>query len=92
MIQSFRHKGLKRLFGEDDCRRVQAGQADRISRILAVLNRANGPEDMALPGCRLHLLKSGLSGFCAMSVFGNWRIIWRFEEPDAADVDLIDYH
>jgi len=57
---------LKPLFEEDDRRKVKAGQADRISRILAVLNRANGPEVMALPGYRLHSLKGGLSGFWAV--------------------------
>ncbi len=47
---------------------------------------------MALPGFRLHALKGDLVGFWAVSVSENWRIIWRFDGPDAADVDLIDYH
>lgn len=92
MIRSFRHKGLKLLFEEDDRRKVQAAQADKISRILAFLDRATGPDDMALPGYWLHPLKGDLAGFWAVSVSGNWRIVWRFEGPDAADVDLIDYH
>jgi len=75
MIRSFRQKGLKLLVEEDDRRKLQAGQADKISRILAVLNWANGPDDMALPGYRLHPLKGGLSGFWAVSVSGNWQII-----------------
>lgn len=71
MIRSFQHKGLKLLLEEDDRRKLQPGQADRVSRILAVLNRANVPDDMALPGYRLHSLKGGLSGFWAVSVSGN---------------------
>ncbi len=47
---------------------------------------------MGLPGFRLHPLKGSLAGFWAVSVSGNWRIIWRFEGTDATDVDLIDYH
>jgi proteic killer suppression protein len=47
---------------------------------------------MALPGYRLHALKGDMAGFWAVSVSGNWRITWRFDGPDAADVDLIDYH
>ena len=47
---------------------------------------------MALPGYRLHPLKGDLQGFWSVSVSGNWRIIFRFEEGDALDVDLIDYH
>jgi toxin HigB-1 len=45
-----------------------------------------------LPGARLHPLKGSLRGFFAVDVSGNWRIIFRFEEQDATDVDLTDYH
>ncbi len=92
MIRSFRHKGLKLLFEDDDRRKVRADQADKISRILGFLSRAAEPDDMALPGFRLHPLKGELAAFWAVSVSGNWRIVWRFEGPDAVDVDLIDYH
>jgi proteic killer suppression protein len=47
---------------------------------------------MDLPGYRLHLLKGELAGFWSVSVSGNWRIIFRFENGAAYDVDLIDYH
>ncbi len=92
MIRNFRHKGLKLLFENDDHRKLRADQAERIARILALLNRAAEPDDMALPGFRLHPLKGNLAGFWAVSVSGNWRIVWRFEGVDVADVDLIDYH
>jgi len=92
MIRSFRHKGLKLLFEEDDHGKVQAAQADKISRILARLDEAESPEHMDLPGHRLHPLKGDLAGFWSVSVSGNWRIVWCFEGTNAADVDLIDYH
>lgn len=92
MIRSFRNRGLKRLFEEDDRSKVQAAQADKISRILARLAVAESPDNMNLPGYRLHPLKGDLAGFWAVSVSGNWRIVWRFEGQDAAEVDLIDYH
>jgi len=47
---------------------------------------------MALPGFRLHPLRGELAGFWAVSVSGNWRVVWRFDGSDVADVDLIDYH
>ena len=47
---------------------------------------------MGLPGFRLHPLKGDLAGAWAVSVSGNWRIVWRFDGPDVVDVDLIDYH
>ena len=54
MTVSFRHKGLKLLFDDDDRRKVRAAQADKVKRVLAILNRAAEPDDMALPGFRLH--------------------------------------
>lgn len=92
MIRSFRHKGLKLLFEENDRSKVRADQADKIGRILARLAEASEPDHMSLPGFRLHPLRGDLAGFWAVSVSGNWRIIWRFEGRDTADVDLIDYH
>jgi proteic killer suppression protein len=92
MIRSFRHKGLRLLFENDDRSKVQTAQADRINRILAFLDRASEPEDVGLPGWRLHPLRGDLLGFWAVSVSANWRVIWRFDGPDAVDVDLIDYH
>jgi proteic killer suppression protein len=65
---------------------------DKIARILARLNRSRGPQDMAVPGFRLHPLKGKLHEFWSVSVSGNWRIVFRFEGDDAVDVDLVDYH
>ena len=41
---------------------------------------------------RLHPLKGELKSFWAVHVSTNWRIIFRFEDGDAFDVDLLDYH
>jgi proteic killer suppression protein len=92
MILSFRHKGLKLLFEEGDRSKVQAAQADKIERILARLAEASEPGNMGVPGFKLHPLKHDLAGFWAVSVSGNWRVIFRFEGEHARDVDLIDYH
>jgi proteic killer suppression protein len=92
VIESFRHKGLARLFEDDDRRKVPASHADKIVRIVARLNEAVTVQNMGLPGYQLHPLKGKLAGFGAVSVSGNWRIIFRFENASAHDVDLIDYH
>ena len=91
MIESFRHKGLKRLYSEATVE-VAADYADKIERILARLDQATKPEDMDIPGYRLHPLKGDLKGVWAVSVTGNWRIVFRLENGNAHDVDLIDYH
>jgi proteic killer suppression protein len=92
MIRSFRHRGLKRLYERGDQSQVRADQLEKIENILGLLDRADRPEAMDLPGLRLHPLKGDLRGFWAVAVRANWRIIWRFEGPDAVDVDLTDYH
>jgi proteic killer suppression protein len=92
MIISFRHKGLQLLFQKGDRRRVLPAHVAKIERILARLDEASAVGHMDLPGFRLHPLKGDLAGFWAVTVAGNWRIIFRFERGDARDVDLIDYH
>jgi proteic killer suppression protein len=92
MIRSFRHRGLRRLFLRGERKQVRPDQIDRIEDILARLNVVDRAEEMALPGYRLHPLKGDLHGFWSVTVSGNWRIVFRFEEGDACDVDLIDYH
>ena len=47
---------------------------------------------MNLPGFRLHELKGPLKGHHAVSVSGNWRVTFRFEDGAAVDVDYVDYH
>lgn len=92
MITTIRHKGLRRLHETDDPRGVMADHADKLRRILARLDASRTAADMDLPGYRLHPLKGALAGFYAVTVNGNWRVIFRFEQGSATDVDYIDYH
>jgi proteic killer suppression protein len=92
MIVSFRHKGLKLLFEKGDRRRVSPDFVAKVGRILARLEEASEAGNMDLPGFRLHPLKGDLAGFWSVAVSGNWRIVFRFENGHASDVDLIDYH
>ena len=92
-IQSFRHKGLKKLFEDDNARGVLSQQVDKIRDMLAAIDAADEVEEIGLfPGWRLHPLKGDYEGFYSITVTGNWRIVFRFEEGDADDLDLIDYH
>ncbi len=92
MIRTFRHKGLKRLFERDNASGLRADQVARIKDALAHLDRSLKPTDLDLPGYRLHALKGDMKGFWSITISGNWRIVFRFEDGDALDVDLIDYH
>ena len=92
MIESFRHKGLRALYESANRQKVPAAHAEKIRRILARLNEASKVQDMGLPGFKLHPLKGERTGTWSVWVSGNWRITFRFENGNAFDVDLIDYH
>ena len=92
MIRKLRHRGLKRLYERGDPRGVRADQAERTALALADLDDAGKPSDLDLPGYRLHRLRGELKGFWSISISANWRIVFRFEDGDVYDVDLIDYH
>lgn len=92
MIKTFRHKGLKQLFEIGRSRAVSADLARRLIRQLDFLNRAVSPADMNLPGYRLHELKGARKGTWSVTVSGNWRLTFSFQDKDAFDVDLEDYH
>ena len=77
---------------DDDRRGVRADHADKLGRILARLHAGGTVSDMDLPGYRLHLLKGKLKGFYAVTVQANWRVIFRFADGEAQDVDYLDYH
>jgi proteic killer suppression protein len=92
MIRSIRHKGLRRLHEHDDPGGVIGEHTTKLRDILARLDAAGAVADMDLPGFRLHSLKGELKGFWAVTVRANWRVIFRFANHDATDVDYVDYH
>lgn len=92
MIRSIRHKGLKRLYEDDDPRGLFAEHVEKVRDILARLDAAATASDLDVPGFRLHRLKGDLSEFWAVTVRANWRVIFRFENGDAFDVNYVDYH
>jgi proteic killer suppression protein len=91
MIRTIRHKGLKRLFEQDDPSGVNPDHVDKLRSILATLHAARTVDHMDLPGSRLHSLKGESKGFWAVTVRANWRVIFRFD-GGAEDVDYVDYH
>ena len=92
MIRSFKHKGLATFFESGIKSGIQTQHAERLRLILGALNAAAKPEDMGLPGLKLHPLKGSRKGTWAVSVSGNWRITFVFIGADAEVVDYEDYH
>ena len=92
MIESIRHKALERLYEDDDGSRLAPDMIGRIRLILSTLDAAEVVEAMNQPTFRLHPLKGGRKGSWAVTVRANWRIVFRFQDGKAFDVDLVDYH
>jgi toxin HigB-1 len=92
MVRNFRHKGLQRLFQQDDGSKLPPDMVARIRLILSTLHAAQAIEAMDIPTFRLHPLKGKLQGFFSVTVRANWRIIFRFESGEAFDIDFVDYH
>ncbi|KPQ39780.1 MAG: type II toxin-antitoxin system RelE/ParE family toxin [Phormidium sp.] len=92
MIRSFKHKGLRRFFETGSVSGIQASHVKRLRLILGRLHAARQPQDMNLPGLRLHELKGNRSGMWAVDVSKNWRVTFRFEGQDAEVVNYEDYH
>mgnify|MGYP001815091667 CR=1 FL=1 len=84
--------GPKRLYEREDRSGVNAAHVTRLERILTLLDVAQRPADIDLPGYRLHPLKGERKGEWSVSVSGNWRVTFRFDEGDVTDLNYEDYH
>ena len=92
MIKCFRHKGLETFFKTGSKAGIQPHHAGKMRVMLTLLDSAKRPEDVNAPGWKLHSLSGELAGHWAVTVNGNWRLIFAFEGDDVELVDYLDYH
>jgi toxin HigB-1 len=92
MIQSFRHKGLRRFHESGSVAGIRPQHAKRLRMQLAALESAQVIEDMDIPGFRLHPLKGADRGRWSIWVNGNWRLTFEFRDGQAYVLDYEDYH
>lgn len=92
MIKSFRHKGLQRFFETGSLAGIQPAHAERLRLQLKALDMAKEPDELVLPAWHLHALKGTLKNHWAISVSGNWRLVFAFDGEDVILVDYRDYH
>jgi toxin HigB-1 len=92
VIQSFRHKGLKKFFESGSAAGIQPHHAKRLRMQLAALDTAKSVEDMDIPGFRLHPLRGEERGRWSVWVNGNWRMTFEFKDGHAYVLDYEDYH
>ena len=91
MIESIKHKGLKRLYERNDVSRLPAEHLPKIRMVWGLMTRVQTLQDMNYPGSGLHKLTGDLAGFYAVKISGNYRIIFRYGEGEFKDVVYIDY-
>jgi proteic killer suppression protein len=89
MIQRFKHRGIEAFFNTGSKAGIQPHHAPRLSRQLKHLDRAKAPQDMNVPGWKLHKLSTG---HWSVWVSGNWRLTFAFDGENAILVDYQDYH
>ena len=92
MIKNFLHRGAQRFFETGSTRGIRADWSRRLAARLALLDDAEQPTDMDVAGWELHELKGDRAGTWAVKLTGNFRVTFGFEDGDAVDVDVEDYH
>lgn len=92
MIKSFKHKGLEALYKSGSTQGVQDEHVKKLNNILGVLDQAAAPNDVDLPGFKLHPLRGNRRGDWSITVRANWRVTFRFVGTDVELVDYEDYH
>lgn len=92
MIQSIRHKGLRRFHATGSTAGLQATHARKLRLQLAALDSATTIADMDIPGFRLHALVGPDRGRWSIWVNGNWRLTFEFRDGNVYVLDYEDYH
>jgi toxin HigB-1 len=93
MIGAVRHKALQQFIADGTTRGLPTELVPRLRRMLSALQAADSLKTLeTVPGWRLHALKGDLAGYWSMSVSGNWRLIFNWQDGIANEIDLVDYH
>jgi proteic killer suppression protein len=94
-IRNFVHKGLKRLYEQDDRTAIPAPSLDKLRKMLAFLDDVEDPRELRfLPIWKSHLSSGGRKGTWSLHVSRNWRLTFRIDSAagEIFDVNLEDYH
>jgi proteic killer suppression protein len=92
MIISFKHKGLQKFYESGSTAGIQNAHKAKLRMILIALDSTQEINDMDIPGFKLHLLKGKLKGLWSVTVNGNWRVAFKFENGNIYVVNYEDYH
>ena len=92
MIKSFKDKETSKIF--DGLHSKQYGNLQKIiKRKLDMLHYAHNEKDLTVPPAnRFEYLKGNLSGFGSIRINDQFCIVFRFDNGNAYDVQITDYH
>ena len=94
-IRSFAHKGLKRLYEEDETRGVAAATVDKLRKMLLFIDETENPDELlALPAWKAHTLRGNRKGTWSLSVTANLRLTFRLDKTgrEIIGLNLKDYY
>ena len=92
VIGKFRHKGLRRLYEDDDVSGVPSHFVRKIEAVLALEFADDLSQVATMPGWKLHPLRGDRKGKYSITITGNWRITFRVRDNVVTDVNFEDYH
>jgi proteic killer suppression protein len=90
VIRTFRSRALRLYFETGNASGLSVPNVARVGRMLRAIDAATRPEQLNLAGYYFHALR-GMRRW-SLRVSGNWRITFGWDDADAIDVDLEDYH
>ena len=92
MIESFKNKASEKLLKQGSTKEIPKELEKRLRIRLAVIDAATTIDEIRIPGYNLHQLKGDRQGTWSIKLSGNWRVTCRFEDGNAQDLDIEDYH
>jgi proteic killer suppression protein len=94
-IRNFTHKGLGRLYTDDNPKGVSVDSVDKLRKMFAFLDAMESPDELrTLTAWKVHTLTGNRKGTLSLSVTRNRRLTFRINavEPEIYDLNLEDYH
>ena len=93
MIRGFKDKETQNVFERRRSRKLPSDIQQVALRKLRMLNRAETLQDLRVPPAnRLERLVGDREGQYSIRVNDQWRICFVWQDGDALDVEIVDYH
>jgi toxin HigB-1 len=93
MIKSFSNIETERLYTTGKSKRFPPDILKRAIKRLTQLDAATVIDDLRMPPSNhLETLSGKRTGQCSIRINDQWRICFRFENGEAYDVEIVDYH